>query len=180
MEDYDMKKIKSKNKPQRAPMKDSTKIFLYSLAGIILLLTIVLVAIENLSTGFTVNNASSTKLEYVRAYFVDTEGPVNEDKFLFENINGGEKNKKPIEKIDLSYRYANLEIRFKLEGQEELFVDAGYFNEVFDGRILVQFEDMDNGNILLKVKAKAGVIPSPHIDCDEEHIINLTTGEVEE
>lgn len=175
-----MKKIKSKVKQQKAPMKNSTKFFLYSLAGIILLVTIVLIVIESSSARITVRNKSDIKIEYVKAYFVDMEGKVTEDETLFENIDSGDKFVLPIEKIDLSYREANLEVRFKFEGHDEMFVDSGYFNDIFEGHISVRFEDVDEEKVILKIKASAGVLPSPHIDCNEEHIVNLATGEVEE
>ena len=46
-----MKKIKTNNKKpqQKAPMKNSTKILLYSLAGVLLLIIIVLVMFESKS-----------------------------------------------------------------------------------------------------------------------------------
>lgn len=177
-----MKKIKSKNKPQvKAPMKDSTKILLYSIAGIALLIIIILVAFENRSSKIVVRNNSGLKLEYVKAYFVDMEGPVSEDEMVFDNLSSGESTELALEKVNLAYREANLEIRFKFEGHDELFEDVGYFNEEFDGRLYIDFEDTDeDGKVLLKAKASTGVISSPYIDLNEEHIVNLTEGYVEE
>lgn len=177
-----MKKTKSNNKKQeKAPMKDSTKIFLYSLAGLVLLLVVILMVIESKSSKIMVQNDSDIKLEYVKAYFVDMEGPISDDVMLFENLESGDKSELPLEKIDLVYRQANLEVRFKFEGHDEMFVDAGYFNEVFSGRINIDFEETDDdGKLLLKIKAKTGVLPSPHIRCDEEHVVNLAEGYIEE
>ncbi|NLO08328.1 MAG: hypothetical protein GX129_00445 [Clostridiales bacterium] len=176
-----MRKIKTNKKLQKkAPMKDSTKILLYSLAGLVLLFVVILLVIEGMSSKIIIKNNSDVKLEYVKAYFVDIEGPVSDDVKLFENLDRGDNSVLPLEKIDLAYRQANLEVRFKFEGHDELFVDAGYFNEIFSGRINIGFEDIDNERILLKVKASTGVIPSPHIDCDEEYVFNLATGEEEE
>ena len=69
-------------------------------------------------------------------------------------------------------------MRFKFEGQDEL-VDAGYFNDIFDG-VTISFKDIDEESVLLKLKASSGLVPSPQISCNEEHIINLKEGIVEE
>lgn len=176
-----MKKVKTNNKmQQKAPMKNSTKAILYGLAGIALLATIIIIIIEG-ATGMTVTNKSSKKIEYIEAYYVDMEGPVTGEVMLFEDFESGDKSTISTEKIDLKYREANLEIRFKFEGQdEELFVDAGYFNDDFDGKIALTFSDTEDDKVILKVKASAGILPSPLIRCNEEHIINLAEGYVEE
>lgn len=177
-----MKKIKSNNKKQeKAPMKVSTKIFLYSLAGIILLTVVVLMAIESRPSKIMIDNDTDINLEYVKAYFVDMYGRVTEEDMLFENIEAGDKSVLPLEKIDLYNREANLEVRFKFEDHDEMFVDAGYFNDAFNGRISIDFMDMVNDDkLLLKIKASIGLLPSPHISCDEEHIVNLELNEIEE
>lgn len=176
-----MKKVKTNNKKQqKAPMKNSTKAIIYGLVGIALVAAIIFIIIES-ATGMTVTNKSSKKIEYVEAYFIDMEGPVTEEVMLFENLESGDKSSISIDKIDLKYREANLEVRFKVEGlDEELFVDAGYFNDDFDGKISVSFSDTEDDKVLLKVKASAGILPSPLIRCNEEHIINLAEGYVEE
>ena len=99
---------------------------------------------------------------------------------LFEGLNKGDSSQIPMKKIDLSYLQANLEVRFKFAGQDELFVDAGYFNEIFKGRIDIEFKEIDDNKILMKIKAKNGVLPSPNLLCNEEHVINLAEGYVEE
>lgn len=175
-----MKKIKAKKKPQKAPMKNSTKIILYSTAGIILLAVIILMSIESTAGKITVRNNSDIKLEYVKAYFVGSEGSLTEDEMLFENLEKGETSELLLDKIDLAYREANLEVRFKFEGYDELFVDSGYFNDVFKGKISVRFDNTHDDKVLLKIKASTGVIPSPQISCNEEHIVNLAEGYVEE
>ena len=176
-----MKKIRPNTKqPQKAKMKDSTRIILYSIAGIALLAIIVLMAIEGTAGRISVKNDSDIKLEYVKAYFVDSEGSVNEDIMLFENLGKGDKSDLLLEKIDLAYHQANLEVRFKFEDYDEMFVDAGYFNEMFDGKIAISFDNTDDSKVLLKIKASAGILPSPNIICDEEHIVNLEEEYVEE
>lgn len=177
-----MKKIKSNNRSvQKVAMKNSTKIILYSIAGIVLLAIIVLMVIEGSAGQITVRNDSDIKLEYVKTYFIDSEEMISDEEMLFEDIESSVSLKLPLEKIDLSYRQANLEVRFKLEGHDEMFVDAGYFNEIFDGKINISFQNIMNENkLLLKIKASAGVLPSPHMICNEEHVINLDEDYVEE
>lgn len=174
-----MKKIKAKNtKQQKTPMDKRTKILLSAIAGVALLAVVILVLVE--SKGYiTVRNESAIKLEYVEAYFVDMEGPIS-DVMQFENHEKGDSSRLNLEKIDMAGREANLEVRFKFEGHDELFVDAGYFNEEFGGKISVSFSDIEDGKVLLKVKAKAGILPSPYIQCNEEHVVNLLEEYVEE
>jgi len=180
MEVCDMSKKKSKSKHTKTEMKKSTKAVLYLAAVVAILATIILIIAENTEKRIMVRNSSDIKLEYVKAYFVDSEGPVSDDEMVFENLSKGEKSKLLLDKIDLAYRQANLEIRFKFEGYDELFVDAGYFNDIFKGSISVDFENLNEGKVLLKVKANIGVLPSPNISCDEEHVVNLAEGYVEE
>lgn len=179
---YDVRKIKADNKKkeQKAPMSKNTKISLYVLAGIALLVVVLLIVLEIRDSKITVRNDSDIKLEYVKAYFVDMEGRIFKEEMLFENIDKGDSSELLLDKINLLYREANLEIRFKLEGHDELFVDSGYFNDYFDGRISIDFKNADDNKLLLKIKASVGLVPTPNIRCDEEHFINLTEGYVEE
>lgn len=174
-----MKKIQTKKTEQKAPMSKSTKFTLYALAGVALLLVIILILVESTAGSIVVRNKSDIKVEYVKAYFVDMEGPFTDTK-EFENLGQGDKAELKLDKIDMSYKEANLEVVFKLEGYEEMLVDAGYFNDIFKGKITIDFSNADNDKILLKVKAFSGFLPSPQIDCDEEHIVNLEEGYVEE
>lgn len=176
-----MKKIKKNNKKEiKAPMSNTSKVVLYALAAVVLLVTIILLLIESGSGKVIVRNESGLKLEYVEAYFVDIEGPVNDDVIFAENLDNGDKYEYSFDNIDLVGRQANYEIRFKFEGHERLFVDAGYFNDEFKGKIELDFIDSEDDKVLLKIKASAGILPSPHILCDEEHTINLEEGYVEE
>lgn len=176
-----MKKIKTNQKVQKkAPMSKGTKAILYALGGVLLLAIIILVWIESDSGKITVSNKSGRKIEYVEAYFVDAEGLVSDDVMLFDNLENGGKFVLSLDKIDLVGREANLEINFKFEDNEELFIDAGYFNDHFQGKIKVDFTQAEDDKVLLKVKATPGLLPSPQIICDEEHIVNLEEGYVEE
>ena len=174
-----MKKVKVKKDQKKEPMNKKIKILIYALAGVIALLSIMLILLESSSGYITVHNKSSRKLEYVKAYFVDMEGQFTET-MLFEDLTDGDKLKLDLEKLDLSYREANLEVIFKFEGYDELFVDAGYFNDEFKGKITISFTDTEDEKVLLKIKASGGILPSPNISCNEEHIVNLEEGYVEE
>lgn len=174
-----MKKPESKKGQQKASMNKSTKTLLLALAGVAFLVLVIIIIFENLSPRITVKNISGKKLEYVKAYFVDAEDTFS-DTYLLENIDINGKGQVELDKVDCSYREANLEVRFKFEGQDEMFVDAGYFNDVFKGNISVSFDEASDNKILLKVKASGGILPSPNIICDEEFIINLEEGYVEE
>lgn len=174
-----MKKKKEKNKQQKAPMNKNTKTLIFALAGLIALAVIILIIVESFSGRIIIKNETDIKLEYVKAYFVDMEGPFTQE-ILFEDLEKGDTAEFELEKIDFSYREANLEVRFKFEDYDEMFVDSGYFNEDFNGKILINFTDIDEDKVLLKVKASGGILPSPNIICNEEHVVNLEEGYVEE
>lgn len=173
-----MDKRKTNTKNTKAPMNKRNRIIIYVLAGIIFLLTVFLIAIENVPNCIVIKNNTNKKLEYVKAYFVDAEGQFT-DTYQAEDLTGGSSEEIDLEKMDFSYREANLEIRFKFEGYDELFVDAGYFNEIFDGKITISFTEED-GNILLHVKAAGGILPNPNLSCDEEYTVNLEEGYVDD
>ncbi|HPU62928.1 MAG TPA: hypothetical protein PK304_02120, partial [Mobilitalea sp.] len=161
----------------KAPMNKNTKILIYALAGIFILCMIVLIAIESVPNRITVKNKTDKKLEYVKAYFVDEEGPFT-DPIQFDMIEHDSTYAFGLERQDLTHREANLEIRFKFEGYDELFVDAGYFNDIFNGKITISFTD-EGDNVLLHVKASNGILPNPNIDCNEEYLVNLQEGYVD-
>jgi hypothetical protein len=146
-----MKKIKSKIKQEKVIMSKNTKLLIYVLSGIILLVISIMIMVESAPASITIRNKSSKKLEYVKSYFVN-------------------------EQIDLTGHEANLEIRFKFEDYDEIFVDAGYFNDSFKGKISIDFSDTSNDLVMLKVKASTGVMSSPNIQCDDEFTINIEEG----
>ena len=134
-----------------------------------------MIMVESASASITIRNKSSKKLEYVKAYFVNAEGQFT-DAFLTENIENKEVSKINFEQIDLTGHEANLEIRFKFEDYDEIFVDAGYFNDSFKGKISIDFSDTLDDLVMLNVKASTGVMSSPNIQCDDEFTINLEEG----
>lgn len=174
-----MKNKNTNKKKEKTVMSKNTKVLLLALAGLAFLLVIIFVIIESLSSRVVVNNKSGKKLEYVKAYFVDMEDQFTET-LLIENLEPGDQNEIKINKIDCTYRQANLEVRFKFEDYDEMFVDAGYFNDEFDGKITIKFSDTEDDKVLLKVKASAGILPTPNIICNEEFVVNLEEGYVEE
>ena len=153
----------------------------YMLAGIaaaVVLILIVLIVIENTGEKITVKNNTDLKLEYVQAYFVGGEGALN-DQIEFTNIETGKSSTIPMEQIDLSGEEANLEIYFKFENQDELFVDSGYFNDVFKGKVAITFTQSDEDTIVMHVKASNGLLPSKQISCNEDFNIYLEEGYVD-
>ncbi|MBH1941498.1 hypothetical protein I5677_11395 [Mobilitalea sibirica] len=176
-----MKKIKKSNAiKHKEPMAMKTKALWYSLGGIALLVIVILIIIESASGKIVVKNDTNLNLEYVKAYFVGVEGPISDEIINLELNSGDDFSEKLAEEYKLLGMEANLEIRFKFENQDELFVDAGYFNDTFDGKINIDFTQDDDDSIKLKVKAKNGLLPSLLIQCNEVHKINLEEGIVEE
>lgn len=178
-----MKKIKNTNisKTIKEPMTLRTKALWIGTAGLVVLIAIVLMIVESMRGSIRVYNATDDlKLEYVKAYFIDAEGPIEEQTFQFDNIESNQKEKQTLEEINLLGLEANLEIRFKFENYDELFVDAGYFNDNFKGDIKIGFEQVEDGLVRLKVKANNGFLPSTLIDCNEIHEVYYKDGFIAE
>lgn len=175
-----IKKPKSMMKQEeKKPMDMKSKAILFSVIGVAVLIMIVLIMIESLNGKIVISNNTNLKLEYVKAYFVDVEGPVN-DGFSTENLEAGKEFENALNKIDLLGTNSNLEVRFKFENQEEMLVDAGFFNDAFDGKITIDFSQKEEDYAKLRVKASNGLLPSQLIQCDEEYIINLKEGYLED
>lgn len=170
---------KNTNNQQDVPINKSRNILIYALAGIAFIIMVVFIMIESSSGHIIVKNNTDKTLEYVKLYFINDEDQISET-FNINDAKPGEDYKIDFDKIDLSYQEANLEIIFKFEGYDEMFTDLGYFNEIFSGKVTVDFSGTDESNILLHVKASSGILPSPNVNCDEEHIINLKEGYIED
>jgi hypothetical protein len=181
-----MRKIRSTTKKAMRHQKNTfldskEKIIRAGVAvAIVLVIIAVLMFLESGDGKLVIKNNTDLKLEYVKVTFVDAEGPINEG-VNFENIEA----KGSINTISgehaLLGRGANLEVRFKYENYDEIFTDAGIFNENFDGDIMINFDRTDKTDVVgLKVKAKTGLLSSQLINCDEEYTVNLTEGYVEE
>lgn len=174
-------RVKAKKMEKSEEFFDSKK-QLYR-AGIVVAVILIIIGIfiyiENTDNKIVVNNNTDLKLEYVKAFFVGPEEAYNEG-INITDLAVGEKQVLPQEPINLFYAEANLEVRFKFEGHDELFVDAGYFDDNFSGKITINFETDKDGRISLKVKAKPGIFNNPRIICDEHFIVNLEEGYVED
>ena len=148
-------------------------------SAVIMIIITVLIIIESGVNQFEIKNNTNFKLEYMNAYFVDSEGPI-EEGFKIGTIEPGKSVVKESGIYKLLSTESNFEMRFKFENYDEILVDAGYFNDTFDGNITAEFQISDNDNIILKVKAKNGLLPTKQIDCNEKFSINLSEGYVEE
>lgn len=172
-------------KPAKAPKEsffdNKRNVWITGIAtAAVLLLVVVLMFIESSNKQYVIENKTDLKLEYVKAYFVYSEGKVDDGIELTE-LSAQASKKLPMEPVDLLGLGANLEVRFKFENYDELFVDAGMFNDSFQGRVSIVFEESGDPGVLdLKVKANNGLMPSTLINCDEEYIVNLTEGFIPE
>ncbi len=178
-----MRKIRVKAKKTEKPQEffeSKRKLTITGIAVAVILVIIgVFIYIENTDNKMVVNNNTDLKLEYVKAFFVGPEEAYNEGVNITE-LGAGEKTVLPQEPINLFYAEANLEVRFKFEGYDELFVDAGYFNDNYSGKTSIDFAADKDGNITLKVKAKPGIFANPRIECNERFTVNLAEGYVED
>ncbi len=176
-----MKKIKSANTNHKNVLLDNGKRnLLFGGIGVIILIILAIIIIENQSGRLKINNDTDLKLEYVKTYFVSSEESLQEP-ILFENVESDAKLVTPLEKMYLYGREANLEIRFKFENYEdEYVVDSGYFNDIFKGRINITFTKVEDGIVRLKVKAANGILPSKRIICDEVTDVYYKEGRLSE
>lgn len=176
-----MKKIKNKTQAQSQESNiGKNKLMIWGISGAVFLLLMVIILIAEGNKGkLTIRNNTQLKLEYVKTYFVYSEGPVTEDNMTYEEILEGKYINDVVQEINLSGLEANLEVRFKFENYDEMFVDAGYFNDNFYGDIKIVFDQIDDDNIELKVKASNGILPSRTTKCDDEFNIYLSEGYVD-
>lgn len=175
-----MKKIKKAEAVKKEPMTLKNKILLFSAIGVVAVVMVVLMIIESISGRIKVTNHSDLKLEELKAYFVDAEGMLD-TPYEYTNVEPDSSQKQETKEINLLGREANLEIRFKFEGYEHKYlVDAGIFNEKFDGNVNISFDQVEDGTILMKVKATNGLLSSRMITCDEEYEVYYKEGELSE
>lgn len=175
-----MKKVKNTEAEKKEPMGLKKKILIFSAIGVVAVVFAVLMIIESIAGKIKVTNNTDLKLEYLKAYFVDAEGMMDTAyEYMYTNVEPNSTQEQTTKEIDLLGVEANFEIRFKFEGYEYTYLsDAGIFNEKFDGNIKITFDQVEEGTILMKVKAKNGLLPSRLITCDEEYEIYYETGEI--
>ena len=176
-----MHKIRKQQKKEKVKFFDNkSNIIKTAVIGSALFIIIVILMLIESGEGMTeIKNDTDLKLEYVKAYFVNAEEAMDED-ITFDAINAGASDKKTTGNHNLYGQNANLEVRFKFEGHEELFVDAGIFNDDFSGNITIDFEQLNQEDIQLNIKAKSGLFNSSLIDCNEEYTVKLSEGYVAE
>ncbi|MDF2906674.1 MAG: hypothetical protein K0R34_1995 [Herbinix sp.] len=178
-----MRRIKAK---QPKPVKpetffESKKKMTIAGATVLAVLIIigVLLYIESTDNKIVIKNKTDLKLEYVKAFYVGPEEAYTEGINVTE-LTAGETESIPQETINLLGAEANLEVRFKFEGYDELFVDSGYFNDIFSGKTSINFIPTNDGKIKMTVKARNGIINSKGIICDDYYTINLAEGYIED
>lgn len=171
--------MSKQKKVNKKTIKKEHKILILSIGIILFILIALAIVVESVASNLTIKNNTDLKLEYLRYYFVGEEGPVM-DPVEYKNINSQKILKEDAPVINLMGREANLEIRFKFENYDSMFVDAGYFNDEFKGSIDILFEQKDSNNIDFIVKASNGLLPSKRIQCNDKYNINLKEGYIED
>lgn len=175
-----MHKIRSKKKKQEEVkfFDKKSNIIKTAVIGLALLIIVIILMLLESGEGKTiVKNDTDLKLEYVKAYFVNAEGAMDEG-LSFTSIDAGSSVSSITGNHYLFGQEANLEVRFKFEGYDELFVDAGIFNDDFSENIKIAFEQLNQDDIKLTVKAKSGIFTSDLINCDEQYTVKLSEGYV--
>ncbi len=179
-----MRRIRAKGKQEEkvaVHFLDSKKKILVAgvIIAVLLIISGVIIYMENNDSKFIVKNGTDLKLESLVAYYRGPEDPIN-DGISVTDLKAGESISFPTEEIDLFDQEANLEIRFNFENHEAMLVDAGIFNDVFNGKVTINFVPVSDNKVEIRVKAKSGVITSSRINCDEVYTINLSEDYIED
>ncbi len=179
-----MRRIRAKAKQEEkvaVHFLDSKKKILIAgiIVAVLLIISGVIIYMENNDNKIVVKNGTDLKLESLVAYYRGPEEPLNEG-ITVTNLEAGKSISFPTDEIDLFNQEANLEIRFNFENHEPMLVDAGIFNDVFNGKVSINFVPTSDGKVEIRVKAKSGVITSSRINCDEVYTINLNEDLIED
>jgi hypothetical protein len=179
-----MRRIRAKEKQEEkvsVHFLDSKKNILVAgiIVAVLIIISGVLIYMENNDNKIVVKNGTDLKLESLVAYYRDQEDQINEG-ITVTGLNAGESVSFPTEEINLYNQEANLEIRFNFENHEAMLVDAGIFNDVFNGKVSINFVPVGDNKVEIRVKAKSGVINSSRINCDEVYTINLNEDYIED
>lgn len=153
------------------------KIITASIIAAAIILVIIFLIIRESSYGkLIIANNTDIDIEYVKTSFVNEEGIVD-NGLQTGKIAAGNKLKSALEPVDLEYTESNLEVAFKLAGQDEMFTDVGYFNQRFYGNVKISFNKTDDPDIItIKIKAANGLFQSSSVNCNEEYDIDLKEG----
>lgn len=149
-----------------------------AVAAVIILAIIIFMFLEISNHGkMIIENNSGINLEYINTCFVGTEGSLT-PTINIKSINTGNTQTIAIDPVDLSYKKANLEVKFKLaDNPTEFLTDVGFFNDDFTGNINISLTKTDDPNLIkLTIKAKNGLFQSQLINCDESAMVNLSEG----
>ncbi len=171
-----MKRIKKAPEVKPSFFDSKVNVALVGVAAIIILvLSAVFMFIESGYDKYQITNNTDLKLEYVKSYYVYSEGPLTEE-LVTENIEPGNSYSEAAKEINLTGAEANLEIRFKLENSDEMLADSGIFNGKFSGNIRIKFDKTKDPNIIkMTVKASNGIFGNTKdIICDETYSIDLS------
>lgn len=179
-----MRRIRAKEKQEEKVaihFLDSKKKILVAgiIVAILLIISGVIIYMENNDNKIVVKNGTDLKLESLVAYYRGPEDPFNEG-ITVTNLTAGQTISFPTEEINLFDQEANLEIRFNFEGHESMLIDAGIFNDVFNGKVSISFVPTSEGKVEIRVKAKSGIINSSRINCDEVYTLDLNEDFIEE
>ncbi len=179
-----MRKIRAKKKQEEnvaVHFFDSKKKMLVAgiIVAVLLIISGIIIYMENNDNKIIVKNGTDLKLESLVAYYRGPEDPINEG-ITVTNLEAGQSIYFPTEEINLFDQEANLEIRFNFENHEPMLVDAGIFNDIFHGKVSIDFVPTSEGKVEIRVKAKSGIINSPRISCDEVYTINLKENYIED
>ena len=155
------------------------KITLIGICAAAIILMVVLIIIENNNNKVIIKNKTDLKLEYVQIKFIHSEGALT-NPIRYKSIQPNMTKVASKNDIKLTNMNANMEVRFKFKGYDEIFTDAGIFNGILKGNIEVSFNKINKDEVKVRIKAANGILATNDIDCNEKYTAHLKEGYMEE
>lgn len=171
--------MEKKKGSKKTSYKTKGKVVLTAIVTIVILVFVAMfMYIESKDGQLIIKNNTDLNLKDIKTNYVYSEGPLT-NEIKIESVKANKTFKMTMEPVNLRGYKANYQIRFKFDKYDEFLVDAGIFNDTFEGNMNITFTKTDDPNLIqMKIKASNGLLPSKFIDCNEEYTLNLKEGKV--
>lgn len=184
-----MSKLKAKNfeyqsKKAEEPVSKNDKIIFIVLALIcaFIVFFIALVCVEkSMENKIIIKNKSSHNISKLSFWYEDEEGGAI-DIMEFSDVNSKDKVTESTESLELSKLTGEawLSVQIEFDNGEESLIQTGQFLYDFEGRIIFELEDAEDGDLLARLKATEGLFQSStRTGCDDVYYIDPADGNVQ-
>lgn len=159
-----------KNEQERKKKGFPVKLLIVAVAVLALIILCVVIEAVNTRRLVIVNNTKSD-IESIQLYFEDMDDRyfyILEDKEPLFVKAGGRYSGKFLSSQELAEDGSFLMIDVKFADREIARTYAGYFTRTFTGKLKLVFNDCEDGNISMDIKAGDGLFQTTQFtDCDE-------------